>query len=278
MVVGAGGSERGGAVRPTATGLGALLLLAALSGLTGCRQEAETVRLSVRGGPSLDAVFSDLAAAYEAEDPQVDLVLNFNCPPCILFREDQEAADIDVFASIGSFEIERLARAGKLTLVYEKEAGRSPLCLATSERVQAQVRSLADLHGPAVQHIGVGDPETVAVGFYAKQALEKAGLWREIEERLVYSQSGCELLKWLGLGRDIDAAIVFSVCQKDNGGTVQSVAEFPADLIPPVPLLLGVSASSLHEAEARRFVDFVCGPRGAETLRAYHVVTTGAND
>ncbi len=278
MVGGAGGRQWRRAPRRSTAGAWVLVLLAALGGLNGCRRQAEVVRLSVRGGPSLDALFSELAAAYEADNPRVDLVLNFNCPPCILFREDHEAADIDVFASIGSFEIERLAQAGKLTLVYEREAGRSPLCLATSERVEAKVRSLADLHSPQVRRIGVGDPETVAVGFYAKQALEKAGLWREIEERLVYSQSGCELLKWLGLGRDIDAAIVFSVCQRDGGGAVHSVAQFPADLIPPVPLLLGVSASSPHEAEARRFVDYVCGPGGAQTLRAYHVLTTGAND
>lgn len=257
----------------------ALPLCAAFLAVTLCGCGGKpSVRLSVRGGPSLDALFSDLAKAYEAQHPEITMVLNFSCPPCVLFREDQQASEMDLFTSIGRFEIDQLSKAGKLGLGYTVEAGRSSLCLATSERVKADVRSLADLHKPSVRRIGVGDPSSVAVGYYAKQALSKAGLWSELEPRLVYSQSGCELLKWLGLGRDIDAAIVFSVCEKRDGGTVQAVQEFAPDLIPPVPLIVGVSKSSQVPEAARGFADFVAGPQAREILAAYHVIPTDAHD
>jgi len=258
-------------------GVGLALVLLAVC-LPGCGRKPPAVRLSVRGGPSLDALFSDLAEAYETQHPGIAMVLNFSCPPCVLFREDQHSGEMDVFATIGRFEIDQLSKAGKLELDYTVEAGRSSLCLATSERVKAEVRSIADLHKSSVHKIGVGDPESVAVGHYAKQALSKAGLWQELEPRLVYSQSGCELLKWLGLGRDIDAAIVFSVCEKQDGGSVQVVHEFPADIIPPVPLILGVSKSSREPDEARRFVDFVAGAQAVETLRKHHIAPMDAHD
>lgn len=244
-----------------------LLGVAALLLLSGCRP-AKT-RLTIRGGPSLDAVFSDLVKRYQEQHPEVTVTTDFTCPPCVLFKRPGMTANFDLFASLGQFELDHLSRTGQISFSQSSEIGYTSLALVTSSRVKAPVRSIADLHKPGLRRIGVGDPEQVGVGYYAKQALTKAGLWQELQSRFVYTQSGCELLKWLSLGRDIDAAIVWSLCLGEEPGSIHSVLVFPKEMSPPVPLLLGVPAAATNVAEAQRFIEFARSA-GARDLMEKH--------
>jgi len=262
-------------VRNTAL-IGVIFALAA-GLLGGCAREVQ--RVVVRGGPSLDALFADLADEYGKQHPEVELVTNFSCPPCVLFQRDGQRAPLDVFVSIGRFEMDRLVEAGKIAVARTIPVGQTGLALVTSAAKSEQVQSLADLHTADIEKIGVGDPSRVAVGHYAKEALVKAGMWKELESRLVYSQSGCELLKWLALGRDIDAAIVFGVCPTSDGvGSVRSVQEFPPDVIPPVPVFLAVTRDAQNPDAANSFVDFVAGPEARAILAKHNVDAIANND
>jgi len=255
----------------------ALLLSVTASVMSGCGRQPQK-QLVVRGGPSLDGLFSKLVAAYEARHPDVRIVPSFSCPPCVMLKGQGDRPELDVFASIGRFEMDRLSEEGRVDFVYTATVGHTALSLISRRGDLPSPDGLAALHGDGLKHIGVGDPEKVAVGYYARQALGKAGLWGELEGRLVYSQSGCELLKWLALGRDIDAAIVFSVCKGDEGDALPVVYDFPAALVPPVPLILGVSRDARQHKLAREFVDFVAGPDARSTLAGYNIQVVDAND
>lgn len=250
------------------TSLGALALILVVAS-TGCRS-AHT-RLTIRGGPSLDALFSDLARAYEAANPGANVVCDFTCPPCVLFKRPGGLGDFDLFASFGQFELDQLSQHGQLSFAETTPIGTASLSLVVPARSSTKIKSLADLHRGVLRRIGVGDPQTVGVGYYTQQALSKAGLWGELEKHFVYSQSGCELLKWLGLGRDIDAAIVFSVCSTAEQGSVREALAFPAELIPPVPLLLARPRTTAHLAEARRFTAFVLSEAARPVLLRHRV-------
>ena len=266
---GRGGRGRGGAQVPALQCLLLLALAILAVSLTGCRGTA--TRLTIRGGPSLDALFSDLARAYQQQNPRANVICDFTCPPCVLYKRPGAIKDFDLFASLGQFELEKLKQAGAIDFATATSIGTTTLALVTSTRARGQIGSLADLHKTSLRRIGVGDPEAVGVGYYAKHALSKAGLWKELQSHFVYSQSGCELLKWLGLGRDIDAAIVFSVCSGDDRGSIRKVIEFPPELIPPVPLLLATPSQGTRSAEARRFVEFAQSEAARPILLKYKV-------
>lgn len=242
----------------------------------GCAPGTE--RIVVRGSPSLDALFVDLAEAYRRHEPRVQVALDFSCPPCVLYRRPQERPETDLFASLGEFELERVAEAAGVSFPHRVTLGHTALSLVTSDRVAAQVKSLADLHTASVRRIGVGDPDTVGVGHYTREALTRAGLWAELEDRLVYSQSGCELLKWLGLGREVDAAIVFTLCHNEGMGAIRTVLEFPEDLIPPVPLILALTQDAPAPAAAQRFAQFAAGPHAHSILAAHGLTPVNAHD
>lgn len=226
----------------------------------------------VRGGPSLDALFADVVKAYQEQHSESQIVSNFSCPPCILYRRGSRRPELDVFVSIGDFEMELLRKEGKTDFQEEVTIGRTPLSLVAPRRMAERVNGLPDLHDEQVKHIGAGDPTNAAVGHYAKAALDESGLWDELEDRFVYKRSGCEIMKLLGLGRELDAAIVFSVCIEEGESKVKHVLQFPEATIPAVPLIVSVTRDSPNRAEAKRFVDFAASDAVKPLLTKHHVL------
>ena len=47
----------------------------------GCHREPPRL-LIIRGGPSVEKLFSELISGYQAAHPEVQVVSNFTCPPC----------------------------------------------------------------------------------------------------------------------------------------------------------------------------------------------------
>lgn len=249
---------------------GLALTALALVLLTGC--QPGTRRIAVRGGPSLNALFAELSRAFEAENRDLRVDGDFTCPPCILLQPGGRPPNFDLFVARGDQEIEFLqAQPNGLAFGEQRALGHTSLVLVTSARKDSPIKTLADLHRRDLRQIGIGDPKQTSVGYYAKAALEKAGLWRELEPRFVYARSGCELLKWLALGRDLDAAIVYGICTREVGGGLRSVLKLPEGSTEPVPVILTTVSGSRRPEEARRFMDFCASPAAADILRRYLV-------
>lgn len=255
-----------------------VFVMAALTGLPGCGSRQVSDRLVIRGGPSLDALFADLVRSYQQEHPALRVVSSFSCPPCILYGRGKSRPRFDVFVSLGKFEMQLVQARGGVRFRNLTNIGSTSLSLVVPKHNVGLIRSLSDLHTPTVKRIGVGDPENAAVGYYAKKALSRSGLWDELEDRFVFKRSGCEIVKLIGLGRDLDAAMVFSVCLGENGGKAKEVLRFPRRLVPPVPLLMGVTTDARNRAEACRFVRFVSSPKAAPLLKRHHVIPVEGDD
>lgn len=242
-----------------------------LVGLTACARRPATRTIMVRGGPSLGPAFEDLAQAFTAANPGTRVETNFTCPPCILPQTEGEKAHIDVFVTPGDQDIERLHAGGQLDLGYVTDCGSTRVCLVASKQAAGVINGLEDLKRPDIRRIGIGDPAQVAVGTFAKQALERAKLWDALQPKLFLTQSGCELLKLLGLGRTVDAAFTFDYCELEPGAGISRVLTLPDDLAPVVPVRIGTSRDTTEPELARQFVDFVNAPAGQAVLRRHNI-------
>lgn len=171
---------------------------------------AETLTVSVAS--SFKDVGAALAKAFEAEHAGVTVSLN-NGPSGMLARQIEDGAPVDVFVSAGRPEVDRLVEkklvAGdpivvarnRLVLVVPKGSpliGRDPRAILTSLDVNK---------------IASGDPKTVPFGNYAKQALEAAGLWEQLEPKLVFASEVRQALTYAEQ-RVVDVAIVYATDAK----------------------------------------------------------------
>lgn len=119
--------------------------------------------------------------------------------------------------------------------------------------------------------IGVGNPDTVPVGNYTRTALTEAGLWSQLENKMVFAEDVKQGLTYVERG-EVDAGFVYTSDAKTaEPGTIKIVRNVPVSI--PVKCPIAVISSSEHKEEAQKFLDFVTGKEGQDILKKYGFVS-----
>ena len=108
--------------------------------------------------------------------------------------------------------------------------------------------------------IATGDPASVPVGIYAKQAFTKLGLWDKVQPRIAGAESVRAALL-LVERHEAPVGIVYATDAAVDPG-VAVAGTFPADSHPPIIYPFAVTASG-DTPEARRLLDFLAGPEAS---------------
>jgi molybdate transport system substrate-binding protein len=130
------------------------------------------------------------------------------------------------------------------------------------------VRDLADLAAPAFRRIAIANPEHAPYGRAAREALLAAGLWSDLEPRIVIAENARQTVQYLD-ARAVDAAIGALSLMREGEHAWVSV---PEHLYRPLRQTVAVVADRPHEERAREFARFVLGPRGREILARHRFV------
>jgi len=134
------------------------------------------------------------------------------------------------------------------------------------------IRTLEDLARPGTR-VGIGNPETVCLGLYAVELLDKNGLLEKILPNVVTFAESCEKTADLAALKQVDAVIGWSVFQDWNPERIERVL-IPPERIPRisyVPVSLPVFARD--PALSRRFIDYVLSQPGLDAFRNYGYIT-----
>jgi molybdate transport system substrate-binding protein len=124
-----------------------------------------------------------------------------------------------------------------------------------------RIASVDDLAKPGIR-LGLGDPESVAIGRAARECLVKASVWEDAKKNLVMSaQNVTELSNAVKL-KQIDAAIVWdATAALYNGNELATIPIDPAHATcSPVPA--GVLKFSKMPRESQAYVEFLGSAEG----------------
>ena len=110
------------------------------------------------------------------------------------------------------------------------------------------------------RRIAIGNPNAVPAGVYAREYLQRIGLWREVEPRIVPAENVRAALAAFD-GGNVDAAIVYVTDVPKRRGTVVEGRDAP-DIRYPIAIL----RDARHPAAARRFFDYL---RSDEALKIF---------
>jgi molybdate transport system substrate-binding protein len=125
-------------------------------------------------------------------------------------------------------------------------------------------------HFPLLEALGkgrlaTGDPDSVPVGRYAREALTNLGLWNQVADRVVRADSVRSALAFvdraeapLGIVYETDALI---------DKRVRVVDVFPADSHKPI--VYPIALTNTAKTGAVRFVAYIRGPAGVVAFKAY---------
>lgn len=228
--------------------LGALLLLPALV----LAQES----LLIAGGAGYKRPIDEIANAFEAATRiRVERVYGH------MGQVTAQAAASDRMALvIGDLDV--LEKASLLSFAQVFPLGRGRLVLAWPRG--RQIGSLAALKDPAIRRIGMPDMQQAIFGKAARQALEQAGLFAQLEPRLVVAPTVPQVTAYLQQG-EIDAGFINLTEALGAGEKIGGYLEVPQSAYAP----LHISAAVLAGRASPALDAFVRYLQGAEARAVF---------
>lgn len=244
--------------------------------LAACGKPADAPQ--VAAASDLRLALTEVAAAFEEETGQA-VQLNFGASGNF-YRQLQQDAPFEMFLSADESYVAGLADAGKtldegrlyavgrIALVAPKG---SPLAL--DPELAGLCAALAD---GAITRFAIANPDHAPYGQRAREALQHAGLWDDMQDRLV-------------LGENVSQAVQFATAGGAEGGIVahallldpaiESLADhvlIPADWHQPLRQRMVLMNGAGDTA--RRFYAYLSEPAARQILTRYGFALPGGGD
>lgn len=247
-------------MRPLLTAVLAFALLTA--GPAGGAPQPE---ITVFAAASLADAFQEVAGAFEAAGG-ARVVFNF-AGSNDLARQIEAGASAQVFVSANREQVARLEKAGRV-----RPGAAFPLLGNSLVVIVPGTSKTGPLSGPrdllAFDRLALADPTGVPAGIYAREWLERAGVWDRLAPRVVPTLDVRAALAAVAAG-NLPAGVVYAT---DAAGSdrVRVVYRVPASEAPPVRYFAAPVTGAPKAAMG--FLAFLRGPRAREIFARHGFV------
>jgi molybdate transport system substrate-binding protein len=171
-----------------------------------------------------------------------------------------------VFASADEETMDKAARQGLVNSASRTSFARNQLVVVVPAVSSPPYARLTELARPEVKRIAIGNPESVPAGRYAKEVLETARLWADLQPKIVNAQNVRQVLDYVARD-EVDAGFVYATDAALAVNRVR-VVERPATAVTilyPIAVVSGAANAELAAA----FVRFVRGESGQRILAGF---------
>ncbi len=197
---------------------------------------------------SLADVMAEMEAQFEAAFPGTDVVVSLGASS-MLARQIGRGAPADVFLSASTRWTDWLADSGRLWAPAQPLVGNRLVVIGPGEA--APLGGLGDLR--RFDRIALAD-ESVPAGQYAREGLERAGLWDDLEARIVPALDVRAAVAAVQTGA-VPAGIVYA-SDATSTSSVRVLLAWPEPFAPRIRYTVAIPASSAHRGQAEAFVAF----------------------
>ena len=231
---------------------------------SSCQQKAEQKDLMVLAAASLSRAFDEIKADFEAGHKDVKITISYG-PSGGLAKQIEKGARVDVYASAGQPEMDRLEASGSIDPGSRIDFATNQLCLVM--RPGLVLDDWDDLISEGIEHIGIGGPVSPA-GHYARSLLENRGLLDKLSDKLIPGNDVRQVMDYLLRG-EVDAAIVYrtdAAIFADKGQVIISPAKATAADHSPIRYPIAIIKSGSYPQVAKEFISFITGTEGQAIL------------
>jgi molybdate transport system substrate-binding protein len=229
----------------------------------GTRAPETAQELTVAAASDLTTAFEEIGRDFEARE-KIKPVFVFGSTG-LLTRQIENGAPFDVFAAANESFIDQLQQKGLLVEGTKTIYGRGRITMWTTAESTFKLEKIEDLANPEIHRIAIANPDHAPYGLAARQAFETAGIWQQVQPKLVYGDNIRQTLQFAETG-NVEVAIVAVSLSAQNKGRCVLV---PEALHKPLLQAMAIMKSTKNEPAARSFTDFVTGPTGREILAKY---------
>jgi molybdate transport system substrate-binding protein len=241
--------------------LPAFLLSTAL--LASCK-EAPTEApepVQVAAASDLTVAFEELGQLFQAQTGQ-QVTFSFAASGA-LAKQLSQGAPFDLFAAANAAFVDSAVRSGACDGSSKARYARGHI-VAWSKGVK--LRELADLRSAEIERIAIANPEHAPYGKAAREALMKAGLWRELEPKIVQAENVRQALQFAQTGNVEVALVARSLVVSGGSGHLLVIDEA---LHAPIDQALVVCRRGKNVEGGRAFAKLVESAEGQALLERY---------
>src|SRR6185503_18591662 len=228
-----------------------------------CRAPETAQELTVAAASDLTTAFEEIGRDFEARE-KIKPVFVFGSTG-LLTRQIENGAPFDVFAAANESYIDQLGQKGVLIEGTKAIYARGRITMWTTGESTLKLEKIEDLANPEVHRIAIANPDHAPYGLAARQALEAAGIWQQVQPKLVYGDNIRQALQFAETGNVEVAIVAVSLSARNKGRCVL----VPEALHKPLLQAMAIMKSSKNEPAARSFTSFVTGPTGRDILAKY---------
>jgi|Deesub1362A_J573_1020465.scaffolds.fasta_scaffold02338_6 molybdate transport system substrate-binding protein len=247
------------------------LLLLAFTALGACSQAPRTGTLKVATASSLTATLKEIADSFAGQgEVQVAIIPGATGS---LAQQLRNGAPFDIFLSADQVHVDQLIQEGLLAPESRMPFARGELVLVQSGDMHGPLRGLADL-AHVDGSLAIANPDHAPYGAAARQALQNAGLWEALQDRLIVAETVRQAAMIVQSGNAAAGLIARSTALEAG---LQPIILPDAHYAP----IIHVGALTLRagrHAQAEALLRFLLSPEGGRILleHGFQPLETGA--
>ena len=183
----------------------------------------------------------------------------------LLATQIANGAPFFLFAAANKEFAQKPVKAGRCDPASARFYGRGKIVVWTAKGVAAP-RSLAELTDARFKRISIANPDHAPYGKAAQQALQKAGLWDQLQDRIVLGENVQTTMLHARDGNSDAAIVALSLAVVTDGGSFMPIDPTLHD---PLDQQLVVCGNGEEADAARQLADFISSREGREIMVRY---------
>ncbi len=217
------------------------------------------VTLTIAAAADLSPLESDLARSFGKNQSGIHPRFVTESSAA-LAQQIENGAPYDVFLSANTAFIDRLALNRKIQpeSVLNYTEGRLGLLWRDGNK-----HPLKDLSADWVHFLALPNPKLAPYGVAAQQAIEHAGIWKSVRQKVVYGENVRQALQ---LFSSVNADAVVTSESLLTGENAQVI---PVEWHQPILQKAGIVAGTKNGEAARAFLQFLTSPAGQAVFARY---------
>ena len=230
---------------------------------------AVTVRagdINLSAAASMKDALSELADTFAKNNPGLKFLNNFGASGAVA-KQIENGAPADMFFSAN---LEWMDYLKEKKMLDDKSIRTFAFnVLVFVGKPDLKVKTIQDV--VTLDKIAIGSPASVPAGEYAIAAFKKAGVDKQMENKLVMGKDVRECLMYADRG-EVAGAFVYKTDAELMAKNVTVLFTVPQNLYPRVTYPMGLTASGSKKAEAVAFYKFLQSHEAEKVLVKYGFV------
>lgn len=250
----------------------ATLVLLSVVGCGRSKERAPEVKepLRIAAAADLARAFEDVGRVYETRTGE-KLTFTFGSTG-LLAKQIREGAPFDVFAAANVSFADDVVKSGACLADTKTLYARGRIVVWAKE---GEAPTLASLGDKRFVKVAIANPEHAPYGKAAKQALEKAGAWTTVSEKLVYGENVQQALQFVQSGNAEAGIVALSLAITAGGRYLEVDETLHAPLDQALVVCKGDGAKGANVERGRSFANFVGSKDGRAIMKRYGFLLPG---